>query len=114
MSEEVKNINDLEVVENQTETTQSATSKIFDLSEIGYKDLDGKFIHIQFDKKQFANILFHGAETLEMDMFARKIHEEGKAEINDSIAAEMLNILPKVYKYRVVAAVSDYIKHISK
>ena len=84
--------------------------KIFDLTEIGFKDLEGNFINLDFDKVQFANIMFPHVESIDTDNFLRSLHKEGKAEINDVVIAEVLNFIPKVYKFRAVQAIKEYIE----
>ena len=83
--------------------------RIFDLKEVGYTDLDGNFQKVPFDQKDLANALFMKASSIDMDDFARSIHKEGKAELNDTVQAELEQVLPTLYMYRVVQAVKETI-----
>ncbi|WGQ15568.1 hypothetical protein [Sphingobacterium faecium] len=84
-------------------------NKVLSLKEVSYTDLEGNNVKINFDTKEFANALFVNAQSIDMDDFARKIHKEGKAEINDIVESELLQILPQLYKYRVVQAIKETI-----
>lgn len=83
---------------------------VFDLQEIGFTDLSGNYNKIPFDKEDFANALFNNAQSIDMDDFARVIHKEGKAEINDQVKSELLQTVPSLYKHRVAQAVKDYVE----
>lgn len=84
-------------------------TKVFDLKEIGFTDLEGQHHNIPFDKGDFANALFNNAQSIDMDDFARAIHKDGKAEINELVESELLQLIPTLYKHRVAQAVKDYI-----
>ncbi len=81
--------------------------KVLNLKEVYYTDLEGSRIAINFDQKDLANSLFANANSIEMDEFARELHKNGKAEVNDIVESELLNILPQMYKHRVVEAIKE-------
>lgn len=83
--------------------------KVLDLKEVYYTDLEGNRIAVNFDQRDFANALFTNAQSIDMDDFARKLHKEGKAEMNDIVEAELLLLLPQMYKHRVVEAIKETI-----
>ena len=85
-------------------------TKVFDIEEIGFTDLEGQRHLIPFDKGDFANALFNNAQSIDMDDFARAIHKHGKAEVNELVEAELLQLIPTLYKHRVAQAVKDYIE----
>ncbi len=91
---------------------KQTTSKVFDLQEIGFNDLDGNFNQINFDQKDFANALFKNAQSIEMDTFAKHIHAEGKADLNDTIQAELIQHIQSMYQHRVAQAVIESIEKI--
>jgi len=83
------------------------TKNVFNLKEVGYLDLDGNSIKINFEQKDFANALFANAQSIEMDAFAREIHKCGQAEVTEMIKQELLAITATMYKHRVVQAIKE-------
>lgn len=82
--------------------------KIFDLKEVGFTGLEGQFVKIEFEQKDFANALFANAQSIDMDDFAREIHKNGKAELNDQVIAELPAIASAIgYRHRVVEAIKE-------
>lgn len=83
----------------------------FDLNEIGYKNLDGHFIKLIFDKKELGNTLFANASTVDMDALAKDIHATGSALADSATLDELDAIITHVSQYnrRVKTAVTDYI-----
>lgn len=90
---------------------KTENKRMFNLQEVGFTDLEGKRVAINFDAKDFANVLFQHANSIEMDNFARAIHQHGTAEIDDQVIAELNQILPQLYKYRVVEAIKETLKN---
>lgn len=86
--------------------------RIFDLKEVGFKNLDGQFISVNFDQKDFANALFANAQSIEMDDFARAIHKDGKAELNDQIATELPILVASLCPHRAASAIKETIEKI--
>ena len=86
--------------------------RIFNLQEVGFTDLEGNFQPLNFDQKEFANVLFTQAQSIDMDDFARAIHKTGKAELNEQVEQELNQILPQAYKYRAVQAIKETISKI--
>lgn len=85
--------------------------RMFDLKEVGFRNLDDQFVAITFDQKDFANALFNNAQSIDMDDFARSIYRNGKGEINDQVEMELLNVVPTLYSsYRIVAAIKETIE----
>lgn len=88
---------------------QDNKKRILDLKDIGYVDLLGNFQKINFSQQDFANALFQNARSIDMDDFARSIHKEGKAEINDQVIAEITELAPKLWIHRVASALIETI-----
>ena len=89
--------------------TKKTDKKILDLKEVGYQNLDGKTVKINFDQKELANTLFAHANSIEMDELARKLHKAGKAEITDQLKEELITIVSQFYNRRVVEAIKSSI-----
>ncbi len=87
-------------------------TRIFNLKEVGFNDLDGNFTAINFDQKDFGNALFKNAQSIEMDAFAKEIHTNGKAELNEIVEAELTPLVRGMYQHRVAQAVVETIKKI--
>lgn len=83
--------------------------RVFDLKEVGFTDLEKVFHTIPFDQKDFANALFQNARSIDMDDFARAIHKEGKAEINDQVIAEITELAPKLWMHRAALGLIETI-----
>ena len=87
--------------------TKKTDKKILDLKEVGFKNLDGKTVKVKFDKKgkeEFCDILYRWADTLAMDELARELRKSGKAEITEQTKEELISIISKFYKRRIVEA----------
>ncbi|MGJ1419998.1 hypothetical protein ACR79T_10255 [Sphingobacterium spiritivorum] len=87
----------------------SKKTKVLNLKEVYYTDLNETRVALNFINSDFANSLFANANSIEMDDFARKLHKEGIAELNDQVESELLQILPQLYKHRVVEAIKESI-----
>lgn len=87
-------------------------TRVFNLQDVNYTDLDGKQVNINFDQKDFANALFAQAQSIDMDEFARGIHKHGKAEVSEVIEQELIAVLATMYKHRVVQAVKETLEKI--
>jgi len=88
------------------------TTKVFDIEDVGYMDLEGKKIKVNFDKRDFANALFNNAKSVDMDTFARAIHKSGKAELTDQVEAELLELAPTLWIYRASSAIKETIENL--
>lgn len=88
---------------------QENTTKVFILQEVGYTDLEGNFIKMDFPQQDFANALFKNAQSIDMDDFARALHKDGKAEINEQVKAELAALAPKLWVHRAASALTETI-----
>lgn len=91
---------------------KKTNTQVFDLKEVGFQNLDGQFVPINFDQKDFANALFANAQSIDMDDFARSIHKDGKAQLNEQVAAELPNLVASLYPYRPSQALKELIEKI--
>ena len=89
--------------------TKKTDKKILNLKEVGYKNLDGKTVKIKFDQKQFGNILYAHANSIEMDEVGREFHKSGKAEVPGQIKEELITIVSQFYGRRAVEAIKSSI-----
>lgn len=87
---------------------------VFNLKEVGYTDLDGQAVKINFDQREFANTLFANAQSIEMDDFARNIHKTGEAELTDVLEQEFVAVIGQLYKYRVTQAIKETIQRLKE
>ncbi|PVH26291.1 hypothetical protein [Sphingobacterium corticibacter] len=87
-------------------------SRILDLKEVGFTDLEGNFTAINFDQKDLGNTLFKNAQSIEMDAFAKAIHTDGKAELNEVVEGELISMVQHMYQHRVSQALIETIKKI--
>lgn len=87
-------------------------SIVFNLKEVGYTDLEGNKQIVPFDQKDFANALFNNAKSIDMDSFARALHKDGRAEMNEQVAEELLELAPRLWVYRAASAVQETINNI--
>ena len=87
----------------------------FNLNEIGYDDLDGNRIKLNFDQKEFGNILYANAQTIETDRIAKDIHAVGVTECTAEDARLIMAIIDHVsnYTYRVKSALRAYIEFLT-
>lgn len=78
---------------------------MYEIEKIGFEDLDGNWNKVAANRKEFANLLFKHAQSVEMDAFAREIHQNGKAKLNEQLIAELHQVIPTVFSYRVAQAI---------
>jgi len=89
---------------------------LFSLDAIGYTDLTGQYIRLDFDPRQFGNTLYQIAPTIQVDDAARAIFSTGRVEAE----AETLLIIAELiehqspYLRRVKEAVREYINNLIK
>lgn len=93
---------------------EAGTKKKFDLREIGFTDLDGNRRAMIFDNKEFGNLLFVNAQTIEMDRVAKNIHLDGKTEATNDVLQELDSIiqLASNYNHRARTAITEYISNL--
>jgi len=83
----------------------------FALGDIGFTDLDGNRIKLNFDQKEFGNLLFSNATSIEMDAVSKLIHAKGEAEATEDVLQQIDAIVQYASKYnhRVKTAISEYV-----
>lgn len=85
--------------------------KRFDLADVGFTDLDGNWRPMIFDCKEFGNLLYSNAQTIEMDRVSKAIHLDGKAEVMDDELNQIAGIVVQLshYNHRSKSAVQEYV-----
>lgn len=82
----------------------------FNLQEIAFKDLAGRTIKLEFDHKEFGNLLFAHAQNIEMDEFARQLFKEGKGSTNAEILKQIISVVEQNnFTFRAKMAITEYI-----
>ncbi|SFJ98189.1 hypothetical protein, partial [Parapedobacter indicus] len=83
----------------------------FSLDGIGYTDLDGQRIRLFFDSKQFGNLIYFHATTIEMEEVARSLHATGEAECRQEDAEMVATLVCDFSNYnrRTKEAVREYV-----
>ena len=98
---------------NAVEAQGAVTSEMkqFKLDEIGFRDLNGKMVKLVFDNKEFGNLLFANAPSIEMDSVAKEIHSSGTSQMTDDVLRQLDNIVQYCshFNYRVKTAISEYV-----
>lgn len=88
---------------------EEESKRIFEFKELGYTDLEGNWTVLPLTKEVFSNALFKSAPSIELDTFAREVHKHGKAEINEEVEAQILELLPQLWIFRVNEAIKELI-----
>lgn len=86
---------------------KKSDKNLFDISKVVIRDLDGNEVAVPIDQKDFANTIYTHANSIDMDDFARDMHKNGKALVNDVVKAELTALLPQMYRHRVVVAFQE-------
>lgn len=88
--------------------------KAFRLNDIGFTDLDGNRIKLAFDQKEFGNLLFANATSIELDTVAKSIHSMGHSQVTNEDLRQIEAIVTHVsnYNHRVKTAVSEYVNNL--
>lgn len=89
-------------------------TKKFRLDAIGFTDLEGRRTALIFDQREFGNMLFSNATSIEMDAVAKDIHKFGSAETTADVLRQLDAIVQQIsnYNHRVKSAVSEYVNNL--